>query len=115
MARAREVDLATLVKFRLDDGDAIVVEMDDEQAGVVPAGLRPGEVAKQATESFEEALRRVRPIATTVFDSLRPLAPSELTVELGLKLSADFGAILAKASGEANIKVVMKWSEQSTT
>jgi hypothetical protein len=39
------------------------------------------------------------------------MAPSGGEVEFGIKLSGEVGAILAKASGEANISVTLKWEK----
>jgi hypothetical protein len=101
--------MAVLVDFRLRDGGSIVVEMEEERAGVVAAGRRPGEVAKEAAQTFEDAVAQVRPAAEAVARELRKISPNELSIELGIKLTAEAGAIIAKAGGEANFKVTMKW------
>jgi hypothetical protein len=106
--------MAYLVEFPSEHGEAIVVELNDEQlSGFTPAAVTPGEIAAKATDTFEAALDKLLPAARAVSDKLRELAPDELTVQLGVKLTAEAGVILSKASGEANFTVTLKWN--STT
>lgn len=102
--------MAHLVEFPLKDGETILVEMDDEQlAGFAPAAA-PGEVAARATESFEAAIDKVLPALRAIGERMRQLAPDELEVALGVKLTTEAGVIVAKASGEANFTVTLRWT-----
>jgi hypothetical protein len=103
--------MSELVEFRIQGGAAVVVEMEEEQAGLVPAGRRAGEIAREAAQTFEEAIASILPAAEIVTRELRKLTPDELGVELGIKLTAEAGAVIAKAGGEANFKVTLKWSD----
>ncbi|WP_199515549.1 CU044_2847 family protein [Nucisporomicrobium flavum] len=100
-----------LVEFPLaDGGEPIVVEMDDDQlSGFAPAAVNAGEVAATATESFESAVERLLPPMRAIGERLKELAPDELTVTLGVKLTAEAGVIVARTAGEANFTVTMKW------
>lgn len=104
--------MSTLIEFPTDDGESVIVEVDTAAAGVAPAGVAPGQVARQATQTFERSLDRIGPVAATTVKRMAALteAPEEVTVAFGIKLSADFGAILAHAAGEANITVTLRWS-----
>jgi hypothetical protein len=99
-----------LLEVPLDSGDAITVEIDDTEAGIVRAA-RPGEVVATATKSFEAALERLRPMAQSLVDKLGNLSerPEEIGVEFGMKLSVDAGAVIARSSAEANFKVTLQW------
>jgi hypothetical protein len=99
-----------LLEVPLERGDAIMVEIDDADAGVVRAA-RPGEVIATATKSFEAALERLRPMAQAMVDKLGGLTerPHEIGVEFGMKLSVDAGVVIARTSGEANFKVTLQW------
>jgi hypothetical protein len=105
----REVLVAYLVAFPSDEGE-IIVELNDEQlAGFTPAAVSPGEVAARASDSFEKALDKLLPATRAVSTKLQQLQPDELTVELGVKLTAEAGVILSKAAGEANFTITLKW------
>jgi len=70
----------------------------------------------QATDTFESALEKVRTAAEGILRQLRSLAqpPDEVAVEFGVKMSAESGAIIAKASGEANFKINLTWKREAT-
>jgi hypothetical protein len=112
--------LGQLVEFPLEGGGVVVAEVEPALArgaaadGEVTRGFRPGEAAQRAGESFESAFSRLQPVATTVVEKLRHAAdsPDEIQVEFGVQLSADFGAVVARASGEANFKVTLTWKRE---
>jgi Trypsin-co-occurring domain 1 len=56
----------------------------------------------------------VRYCASRVAETLDKVAevrpPTEFEVQLSIKLDAELGAILAKASAEAQLQVTMRWS-----
>jgi len=104
-----------LVEFPLQDGNSIIVEVDEPgDAGLVRAA-RPGEIVAKAQQSFEDALDQVKPAASAIIAKLRNLhdGPDEISVEFGIKLSAEAGAFIAAAGIEANYKVALKWSKSS--
>src|SRR4051812_9790635 len=87
--------VAYLVSFPMAGGDPVIVEMDDEQmVGFTPAPLDPGEVAATVAESFETAIDRVLPPLRAISERMKQLAPAELTVAVGVKLTAEAGVIL---------------------
>lgn len=98
------------VEFPLEAGGSIVVEAEELSTSVT-RGLRPTDLSERAGETFEAALAHVRPAAVTIVERLRELVdpPDEIDVEFGIRLSAEFGAIVAKAAGDANFRVTMRW------
>jgi hypothetical protein len=113
--------LRKLVEFPLEDGGTVVVEVDEplagDGAGQVTRGLGPREVTTRAGETFEAAFARVEPAARAIVDKLRQLAdsPDEIQVEFGVTLSAQAGAIVAHAAGEANFRVTLSWKRDAHT
>jgi hypothetical protein len=104
------VPMNPLVAVPLEEGEAILVEVDDTGDGIVRAA-RPGEVVATLNESFEAALARLQPLAQAIVSRFRDLAerPDEVGVEFGVKLSADAGLVVAHSSGEANFKITLQW------
>ncbi|MFQ5793665.1 MAG: CU044_2847 family protein [Candidatus Bipolaricaulia bacterium] len=102
-----------LIEFPLDGGGSIVVEVDEPEGGMVRAA-RPGEIAAKASQTFEDALERIKPAASAIIAKLRDLSesPDEVDVEFGLKLSADLGAFIASAGAEANFNVTLTWKRK---
>lgn len=103
-----------LIAFPLQDDGTIMVEMDEEARGGVTRGGRPSEVTERAQQTFEAALAKIKPVATSLIAQLRDLSqpPQEVEVEFGLKLSAEAGAFIASASTEAHFLVKLTWQQE---
>ena len=100
------------VRFTLDDGSEVLFESAEsdlvaprgEQADIVPGGR------------LTERLQGVAEAAEQVAGSLRSrLAPDEVSLEFGLKVSGGVNWFFAKAQGEGTIKVTLKWAGNSAS
>ena len=103
-----------LAKFPLKDGGFLTVETDaDGPPGRVMRSSGASDVLVAATDTFESALEKVRVAAEAILHQLRSLVqpPDEVVVEFGVKMNAETGAIIAKASGEANFKINLSWKK----
>ena len=103
------------IEFKLEDGSAVVFEVDEpEVGGTTRASRRPGEIAEEAKETFEQALTKIRPATEKVIATLRGLSqkPDEIEMEFGFNLSAAAGVVIASASTEANYKVTLRWHDK---
>lgn len=99
------------VVVRDADGEPIPFEVD-ELDGQVPAGRRWDATAEQASETLDRGVDRIKQVASTVIAKLANMAdaPDKVTVEVGLKVTASFGVVVAKSAAEAHIKIGMEWS-----
>ena len=104
------------VAFKLNDGSTIVVEVDEPETvgGAVRAARSPKDLLDEAKHSFDEALQKIQVATESAITSLRNLSqkPDEITMEFGFNFSAEFGAIIAKASADANYKVTLNWKRK---
>src|SRR5579871_781424 len=114
--------MARLAKFVLGDGSSIVAEVDDDSFESPRGVMRGGAIASpefvvKANETFDAALDRVRYAAESMLDRLTSLTrpPDEVAVEFGVKLNAETGAVIAKASTEANFKINLKWTRAASS
>jgi hypothetical protein len=105
-----------LVEFPSESGESILVEVEDVGlSGETRRGLSPSAVVERAQTSFEDAVEKAKPMATSLVGKLRAIGdaagnpPDEVQVEFGIVLNAEAGAILAAASAGANYKVTMTW------
>jgi hypothetical protein len=102
-----------LVQFPMENGDWKMAEVDEQDVGgTVRAARGQEEKPEKAPQSFEQALSKVRPATERVVVQLQSLSVDldEVEMEFGFNLSGEFGAIIAKASAEANYKVTLRWS-----
>ncbi len=101
-----------LIEFPLEEGGSIWVEVDEpEPPGGVVRAANPVEMMAKASQTFDEALDKIRPAADILVAKLRGLTdpPDEMAVQFGLKLSAEAGAVVAAAGVEANYTVTLTW------
>ena len=100
-----------LVRFPLADGGEVVVQVEDQDPGIGRAS-RAGDAIAAAAITYEQALESVRRTADATVRMLRDLgrAPDKLEVEFAVRLSGEYGAIIAKAGAEANLTVRLTWS-----
>jgi hypothetical protein len=75
-------------------------------------GGRATEAVIEAGTSLEQVLSGLGPAVKGIVAELRSAAdwPDEVEIAFGVKLSADAGVIIARAGGEANFTISMKWS-----
>lgn len=104
--------MSQLAKFPLKNGGFLAVEVDGAD-GRVMRGSPSSDALVEASDTFEAALENVRSAAEGILDQLRSLAqpPDEVAIEFGVKMNAETGAIIAKASGEANFKINLTWKK----
>ncbi|MFF0445151.1 CU044_2847 family protein [Streptomyces sp. NPDC004609] len=106
--------MVELIRFRTEDGGEAVVEIADDEPGVVSVS-RVGDAIAEATGSLEAGLDRVRAVARTTLDRLvaMPEPPEEVTVEFGVRFNAKAGAVIAHTEAEGHLKVSMVWRRHS--
>jgi len=104
-----------LIEFSTDNGDSILVEVeqDESEEGGPRRISRTGEVIEEAKHSFDEALDKIKPVASTIIAKLRSLPdkPDAVEVKFGIKMNAVAGAVIACAGVEANYEIVLKWNQ----
>jgi hypothetical protein len=98
----------------IEDGNTILVEVADDEQRLQRVG-RVGTVVRGTAETLEEALRRVKPVIAAVVSQVHDLAspPDKVGLEFGVKLTAEAGVVIAKASTEANFKLSLEWMVDS--
>lgn len=103
------------VLIEVSDDDPPAVKAGAKSAKTTTSGLGPklgagDKVVREAGRNLEDALKDVAP----AIDALHRMAlavskPKEISLEIGLKLSAKAGVILASADAEGSLKVTLKW------
>lgn len=105
-----------IAQFTLEDGTPFLVEVDEPTTGAVQrvTSISTGKLVYQAKVSLEEALDRVKPVASTVLSKLKSgltTPADEIEVKFGLKLNAEAGAIISSVGGEVTFEVTLKWND----
>jgi Trypsin-co-occurring domain 1 len=99
--------VAEFVRFTLDDGSEVLFESAESDLVAVHGGAPDVRDGGKLTTRLQE----VAEAAEEVAGSLRArLAPDEVSLEFGLKVSGGVNWFFAKAQGEGTIKVTVKWA-----
>lgn len=104
--------MAYLVEFPVEGGGTLRVQGVEEEA---PSGLDlaarslAGLPLVKAKESVQAALDEIVPAITAVSNRLRSMAADEVTIEFGLMLGAEGGAVVAKGKAEVHFTVTFAW------
>lgn len=104
--------MSEVLRMRLDDGSSVLVEAaEPTQSGIDRVG-RARDAIADAGDTLQDAVLRLRPAVDAIVTGMRGLAstPDKVTVEFGIKLTAEAGVVVAKASTEANFKVGVEWT-----
>jgi hypothetical protein len=101
-----------LVLMTIGDGPAVLVEADTGLG--VPTGIESAsidDVIQNVASGFDAAVDAISASARGIVAKLRDAAhPDEVTLEFGIKITAQAGAIVAKAGAEGNFTVTLKWT-----
>ncbi|WP_405621081.1 CU044_2847 family protein [Streptomyces sp. NBC_00076] len=102
--------MGALFRFELEEGGSVVAVMDDGRGGVVDAS-RTSEMVARATASFEAALEGVRGAAAAALSRMRdlPQPPDEVSIEFGVQLDAEVGAVIARTGAQGHLQVHLTW------
>lgn len=106
------------VGIRTEDGHVVPFELDEDVDGPVTAGLRWNETLAKAEETFDAGVERATAIARSVITKMASVStprPDKVAVEIGLKVSAGAGVVIAKGSSEAHIKIIVEWQGDGAT
>ncbi|MEV5508146.1 CU044_2847 family protein [Streptomyces orinoci] len=105
--------MPNLLRVPLESGGSVLVEIDDDPQGVVRVARGNGTVPR-AVEALERGLDGVRDAARAVVGRLAdlPRQPDKVTLELGMRFSAEAGVFLARSAGEASLTITLEWERQ---
>jgi hypothetical protein len=108
-----------MAQIQVQDDDEIILVEFAPVAGVRSVSLSPKDVAEKSTEAIDEALKSMRKMAKKSVKAIREIPvterPNTISVSFGLKLTAEGGAVIAKAGVEAAINVTMTWQRTIIT
>jgi hypothetical protein len=96
------VAVSEIVRYRVDDDTVAQFEIDPVP-GFHPA--RAGSVAGRVRESANTAIEAAR----VLLDRVKEIAPDEVQVKFGVKVTGTTDWIVARASTEGNFEITLTW------
>ncbi|MEU4219717.1 CU044_2847 family protein [Actinoplanes sp. NPDC026623] len=106
--------MSELMRFETSTG-SLVVEVGDQDPGYELVDRR--NVIFDTKRRLEAVLLEMQEAGQSALKVFREggADPDEIEVEFGIKLTAQAGAVLAKASTEAHFKVKLTWAKNNDT
>ena len=104
-----------LVAARLDSGETLLFEVDEpDDIGVTAISISVDQDTGMV--ELDKALGGVKRAAGQVLETMRSIAvpPDSCEISFGVKLSGTVGAIIAKASTEANFTIKLTWTKKNS-
>ncbi|MFG2714084.1 CU044_2847 family protein [Streptomyces goshikiensis] len=89
-----------------------MVEAPAAQTGPVKAG-RVSDAIHDLPETLQEALRPITEAAHATLDQLRKAGPDAITVEFGVDLAVEAGAVITKSTANCHLQVTMMWKKHA--
>jgi hypothetical protein len=103
--------MSDLIRFEIEGGGTVLVESAAEPGIARASGAR--EKIGNAAESFQAALSGVRTAAAAALREFTSLThqPDEITIEFGVRLEAQAGAVIARTGLEGHLQVTLMWKK----
>jgi Trypsin-co-occurring domain 1 len=104
--------MAEVIRFDTAEGVPVLVEAEEDAYGVERVSRASDGVLK-AAKGLEDAMGTARATISSALAAFDGLGFQELSLEFGLKLNAEAGALIAKAGGEAQLTVRATWGPEA--
>ncbi|MFF7617392.1 CU044_2847 family protein [Streptomyces lavendulae] len=98
----------TPARIPLDGGGSVLVETTAGIEGPVKAG-RIGDAVREVPQTLQEALEPVTRVAQVALDQLRKARPDQITIEFGVDLAVEAGAVITKSRANCHPQVSASW------
>lgn len=99
-----------------DQNDVILVDFTPASGVRGVAKVSPEKLVEKSKAAVDAAMSTMRTMANRAVTTIKKIKvserPDKVSLEFGLKLDAEAGALVAKAGTEAAIKVTMTWENK---
>ena len=107
--------MTRLIEFRTAQGEVILVEAatNEPQSGEVEVSST-GVLIEKTSRTFEQTIGMIGPLTEILIEKITAVAqkPDEMALELGVKLSAEGGLVIASASMEGQVTIKLLWKRK---
>ena len=98
------------------NGQSVYFEADS-QADSETEKVGIGDVGQKAVGTFEDALTAIRAVVSTTVQHIKAfdktITPDEFSLQFGIKLSGECGAVVTKTAAEAQLAVTVTYKHSN--
>jgi hypothetical protein len=93
--------------------DVLLFEADRSEVpdDLVLASNEATRVTDRARVTLETAMEQLKPSISKISNMLRDIAPSEASIEFGIKVGGETGIIIAKGTADVNFVIHLCWKK----
>ncbi|MET9914982.1 CU044_2847 family protein [Streptomyces sp. NPDC006476] len=104
-----------VTRIPLDSGGSVLVEQPAAAwDGPVKAG-RVGDTVRELPVTLQRSLEPITEAARATLDQLRKVRPDEITLEFGVNLAVEAGAVITKSQAGCHLKVTVSWKSDGSS
>jgi len=103
--------MTEIIRVPLAAGGSILVEGTTGGGGPVMTGRLRDSIVDAST-TLQGALGSIAAAATAVLSEVRRAGPHTVEVEFGVAITAEIGAVVAKAASESHFTVTLTWGRE---
>ncbi|MFJ5830961.1 CU044_2847 family protein [Streptomyces sp. NPDC093089] len=104
--------MTSLTRIPLEGGGSVLVEDPSATGGPVKAG-RIGDAMRELPSTLQTSLEPVADAARATLQQLRRARPDAITVEFGVDLAVEAGAVITKSRAAGHLKVTVSWEREA--
>ncbi|WP_116126699.1 CU044_2847 family protein [Lewinella sp. IMCC34183] len=80
-------------------------------------GDRGSDTVERVQGRFEQALGLIESVGNAIVDKVQKISdsPDQVSVELGIKFTAEANAVIASSSAEGNLVLKLSWTKDKTS
>ena len=105
-----------MTTMQIEDNEEVILVDLQPVAGIRSVSIDPKDIALKSQEAIDHAMKSMQGMAKKTVRAIKKIPISErphtVEVSFGLKLTAEGGALVAKAGVEAGINVTMTWNRK---
>jgi len=101
-----------ILELPLESGGVVLFEIEERRVSKTLRGSGTDANIK-AGETFDGVVRRFKPLLESLAIQFRDFAgaPEQVSVELGIKFTAQAGMVITRASSDASLRLTLSWKK----
>ncbi len=102
-----------ILELPLESGGIVLFEIEERRVSKTLRGSGTDANIKPADETFDGVVRRFKPLLDSLATQFRDFAgaPEQVSVELGIKFTAQAGMVITRASSDASLRLKLSWKK----
>ena len=98
------------MELPLESGGVVLFEIEERRVSKTLRGSGTDAYIKPG-ETFDGVVRRFKPLLDSLAAQFRDFAgaPEQVSVELGIKFTAQAGMVITRASSDASLRLKLSW------